>query len=92
LIYLTEHKPLKRWYFVIYLSEPFSGAPPDKPYQVQLLNDMGQAIWLGHAGKDEHALIIDDVSIPYPVIDAARRQIKGQGDYVNEFGESIPPF
>ncbi len=81
----------KNWYFVLHLEErdrPSSGMQ----YQIQLLNAEGQAVACGYADDTTDSLQILGQPIPALVIEAARRQPIGKGDYVDEAGNSIPPF
>ena len=81
----------KKRYFVSHLEER------DRPstrmrYEIQLLNAEGQALACGYADENTKTLLIQEQDIPLPVIEAAQRQPIGKGDYVDEAGNSLPPF
>ena len=61
-------------------------------YEIQVLNNDGQAIALGHVDATSDDLRIDGRQVPRAVIEAARRQPLGQGDYVDALGQSVAPF
>jgi len=79
-------------YFVSSLStedyKPFPGAK----FEVQLQSPAGGPGVSGYFGDDEVQLVVGGESIPLAVLQAARRQPFGQGDYVNEKGETVPAF
>jgi len=83
-------------YFVMYLSERDClgrGLPAgEKRFEIQLLDDEGRAKVCGHVGSDDFRLEISGEQIPIAVIRAAQRQRLGQGDYVNEDGDSVSLF
>ena len=64
----------------------------EQPFEIQLLDAEDRAKAVGHVGVDEQLLDIDGYCVPFPVIEAARRQATGQGDYVDENGNSIRLF
>jgi hypothetical protein len=78
-------------YFVVHLMEndrPSRG----QPFEIQVLDSEGRAIACGYVGTDDTSLDIEGQVVPAAVLEAARRQVIGQGDYVNERGNSIMPF
>ena len=79
-------------YFVHHLSERSYRPSLDVKYAVQILDSRGRAKIVGYIGDDEESFEVDGYEIPPVVLEAARRQPYGKGDYVNERGESIPPF
>ncbi len=83
-------------YFVMHLSERALGerdrAPSDGPFEIQLLDAQGRTKVCGYAGRDETTLEVEGNTVPLAVIEAARQQPVGQGDYVDEHGRSIQPF
>ncbi|QOV87678.1 hypothetical protein [Humisphaera borealis] len=80
-------------------------------FQIQVLNNIGQAILVGYIDSVQETLLLDEMrftrsddigiedavqflgdrKIPRFVIDAARRQPEGSGDFVNEEGNSTLP-
>lgn len=82
-------------FFVMHLNEhdlPRKQLTSGKVYQIQLLDSQGRAKAVGYVGPDDDSLEIADFEVPKSVIEAARRQPVGQGDYVNERGMTIQPF
>lgn len=80
----------KKWFFVSHLEER------DRPsigmrYEVQLLNAVGQAVACGYVDEDTDSLEIQGRSIPLLVIEAARKQPIGKGDYIDEGGNPVSP-
>ena len=61
-------------------------------YEIQLLNPDGQAVACGYVDDRIKSLEIQGRSIPLPVIEAARKQPIGKGDYVEGVGISVSPF
>jgi len=61
-------------------------------FEIQLLNADGQALACGYVDDQVVSLQIEGRIIPLSVIEAARRQVIGKGDYVDESGSSISPF
>jgi hypothetical protein len=79
------------WYFVVHLEEQ------DRPttamqFQIQVLNEHGQSTACGYLDDQSTSMSIGDHAIPLLVIQAARRQPIGEGEYVNELGETVPAF
>lgn len=80
-------------YFVLHLKDlDRPGTDSRLSFQIQLLDDLGRSVEEGYVGLEETELRIAGRAIPRAVLDAARRQPLGQGDYVNANGESVPPF
>ncbi len=81
----------REWYFIRRLRDherPWSS----KRVEVQVLDDDGLAVDVGYSDEDAQELIIGSVSIPLPVLQAAKGKRVGEGDYVGPHGESLPPF
>ena len=81
----------KKRYFVAHL-EQCDRPASDKAYQVQILNSSGRADVWGYVGDADTELIVEGHCVPSAVVTAARRQLLGKGDYVDEDGNSIRPF
>ena len=85
-----------RTFFVMHLSErdlSERGRPTrGGQFEIQLLDAKGRAKATGYIGSEETMLEVEGNSVPIAVIEAARRQPVGQGDYVDEQGHSIQPF
>ena len=79
-------------YFVLHLSERDYRPTPAAQYAIQLSDPEGGPGSAGYIGDAETELVVDGHVVPAAVLDAARRQACGQGDYVDESGETIPPF
>ena len=83
-------------YFVMHLTDrdlkdrrrPLS----EKRFEIQLLDASGQAVSCGYVDYDQSSLEVDGKAVPFAVIAAARRQATGNGDYVDDCGNSVPVF
>jgi transposase len=76
-------------YFVRRL--PATEARPGARFEVQVLYKSGRS--RAEARFDEESIVeVEGVAIPEAVLEAARRQPPGQGDYVGRDGTSLPPF
>jgi len=75
-------------FFVSALTQAQGGEPT---YQVELLDGEGRGWAFAHFQR-ETSLVVEGVAIPAAVLEAARRQTPGQGDYVNLNGESVRRF
>jgi hypothetical protein len=82
----------RRWYFVVRLAPENPQYNVRRTIEIQMLDPAGRARYVGYAGDHETELQIEGYSIPQAVLEAARRQPPGQGDYVNDSGQSISPF
>ncbi len=83
--------PPQKWFFVSNLEErnrPSTGMR----YEIQVLNSAGQAVGCGYVDDQSNTLEIDGQAIPRAVIEAAREQPVGKGDYVDELGNSVPLY
>jgi hypothetical protein len=79
-------------YFVLHLEIGEDRPSPELAYEVQILDREGRARACGHVGESDTRLAVSGEEVPFPVIEAARRQPYGKGDYVTATGESAPPF
>lgn len=83
-------------YFVMHLTDrdlSDRGRPVnEKRFEIQMLDAQGRAEACGYVGPEDASLRIYNCVIPFAVIDAARRQAPGQGDYVGDDGNSVPAF
>jgi len=61
-----------------------------KIYQIQVVDRNGLAIGFAYLGGEEY-LEIGDRVVPVAVIQAARRQEPGQGDFVDMKGNQVLP-
>ena len=64
----------------------------EEQFEIQLLDAEGRAKVCGYVGSDETTLEVEGKTVPIAVIEAARQQPVGQGDYVDEHRHSIQPF
>jgi len=88
----VDQRNNRRWYFVMRLDKQQSVTADVHPYEVQVLDSSGRAVAVGYFTDPDAPLTIAQQVIPKAVLHAALRQLSGQGDYVNEAGESIPPW
>lgn len=65
---------------------------PELSYEIQLLDTQGRAVKWAYVSQEMVSLTLDELTVPYAVVEAARRQKPGQGDYVDINGRSISPF
>jgi hypothetical protein len=84
--------PLHRRYFVLHLEVGEERPSPELAYEIQILDSSGRARTSGHVGANDTLLVVEGEEVPHAVIEAARRQPYGKGDYVNANGESVSPF
>jgi hypothetical protein len=78
-------------YFVLHLAESQRPAP-DLAFQIQQLDKLGATIESVFISESQVEAEIAGVKVPRTVLDAARRQPMGQGDYVDECGRPVRPF
>jgi hypothetical protein len=80
-------------FFVMHLTEDDQkdrGQPrSDRCFEIQVLDAAGRARICGYVSSKEAELTVGGVHIPSAVIAAAKRQQLGQGDFVDETGQSI---
>ena len=81
----------KEWYFVSKL-QPNERHESGERFEVQVLDSHGEAMSVGYIDEDTSELVINGRKIPSPVIEAAKRSVEGQGDYIGSDGNSLPPF
>jgi hypothetical protein len=79
-------------YFVMQLADDAPERSLGYQFEIQILDRKGRAQSVGYVGSSETELIVEGYVVPLAVIDAARRQPKGQGDYVNKEGKSVHPI
>jgi hypothetical protein len=83
----------EQYYFVLHLGPSDEPWPePGKAYEIQILDRRGRAETIVHVDEREGEVERDGYRIPQAVIEAARRQLPGSGDYVNRNGETVQPF
>jgi len=88
----SNHYSDRRWYFVLRLDSQQSVDTDGNSYEVQILDQHGCAAAVGYFTDPDAPLTVAQQLIPTAVLYAALRQLPGQGDYVNEAGESILPW
>ena len=81
-----------RWFFVLHLSDRHRRPDPAVRYEIQLLNRRGESIAEAYLTDSASEAFVSGVAVPSAVIAAARRQPLGQGDYIDEEGNSVKPF
>jgi hypothetical protein len=81
-----------RRFFVMHLPEDEPARKDGYVYGVQILNAKGEGELEGYLKPGQSYLEIAGYIVPEPVIEAARRQRNGQGDYVDEQGRRLSPF
>ena len=86
-----EDSVRRQRFFVVHLSETDRPSPAQR-YEFQKLNSSGQAASVAYATYHDSTIEIDGLLVPKPILDAAKRQPLGVGDYVDETVESLPPF
>lgn len=88
--------PIMKRYFVMQLTDrdlKDRGRPiGEKRFEIQVLDGEGRATACGYVGIEDVALDVGGREIPRAVIEAARSQPLGQGNYVDEHGRSVPFF
>lgn len=87
---MSDHAAKQR-FFVVHLAEN-DRPSPEKVLEIQILDSAGRTESTIYAGIGQTALEVAGQCVPRAVIQAARRQSVGQGDYVNAEGKSIAPF
>lgn len=91
--WFRHHGPKKeQHYFVMRRGDRDSAWPQGKEFEIQILDHRGRSKREGYIGWDETELVVGDFIVPRSVLEAARRQPRGQGEYVNRAGESIYPL
>jgi hypothetical protein len=87
-----EHTKTEPRYFVLCYDESDPEYREGFRYEIQLLNDDGEAGGVIQLSDEETRISIPGYDIPLKVIEAAKSQEKGSGDYVNSGGECVRPF
>ena len=82
----------KRWFFVMRLRPDHSRPFPDAEIQVQLLDEDGLSKEKGYLSGNGMELSLGGQRVPNAVVDAARRQVPGRGEYVDESGARVDPL
>jgi len=86
---MTVSQPQR--FFVLHLANEWPEKSAEVKYEIQIVNESGQAVSWGYAGDHETEIVINGCRIPRAVLEAARRQLMGKGDYVDDTGCSISP-
>ena len=81
----------REWYFVRKLEES-DRLEAGEAFEVQVLNDVGQAIATGYLSAASEHLVVDGREIPRLVIEAAKQRQVGYGEYVGPDGKVLPAF
>lgn len=79
-------------YFVLHLDGRDYRPFPEAEYEVQLLNADGEVERSAYLKAEDTRVEIDGEPVPESVVDAAKRQPAGSGDYVDKDGNSVPAF
>jgi hypothetical protein len=82
---------IREWYFIRRL-RPEERPDSNQRLEVQVLNDDGMAVIVGYFDDSTGELAVGTVTIPWLVLDAAKRKADGQGDYVGPDGVTMRPF
>lgn len=80
-----------RVFFVLHLPERCPDRTATRKFEIQLLDRYGRATACGYVSDTETVLTIGQVEVPRAVIDAARRQPLGVGDFVDSNGSQVLP-
>lgn len=83
-----ENQP---YFYVRHLPDDWPDKTPNQKYTIELIDEFGRATSWGYIGDDDNSLKIGDVEIPRAVIEAARRQPLGCGDFVDLNGNQVMP-
>jgi hypothetical protein len=78
-------------YYVRHLPDDWPGKTLTQEYTIELVDGFGRATAWGYIGEEDRFLTIADIAIPPAVIDAARRQTSGCGDFVDSEGNQVLP-
>ena len=88
-------------FFVLHLDRRDHRPVADVEYEIQVLNEGGQAafsIYLDSTGeiliaeRNDPTAAFEPPIVPQAVIEAARSQPRGKGDYVDNEGNPVMPF
>ena len=86
------HTEIEPRFFVVRLSDRNRGFKAGYMFEVQLLNDDGTAGAVLNFNEPYQEFSMQAYYVPASVMEAAVRQLKGKGDYVDSYGESRRPF
>jgi hypothetical protein len=78
--------------FFVSNNPPYRAFRAPKTYEVQLLDDHGQAKATGYFDSADEELVIEGVQVDRRVLLAALAQVAGKGTYVDEAGNPINVF
>ncbi len=78
-------------FYVLHLKSRDKRRLEGKIFQIQVIDENGLAISFGYISEEDNKLIIDDCLVPAKVIEAAKRQNIGCGDFVDMNGEQVLP-
>lgn len=78
-------------FFVFHLADDRPEKGATAKYEIQIVNEHGQALFWGFVGDDEMHLRISDYEISLAVLEAARRQPIGKGEFVDKNGQPVHP-
>lgn len=81
-------------YFVrrLGLDERLPDQEQEKVFQIQLVNESGQAVASAYVGPAEDSVTIGDKEVPYAVVNVAHGLPEGPGKYVDANGEETVPW
>jgi hypothetical protein len=88
-----DKRAVQNVFFVVRL-RPEERWPEQKEGQsfgVHLVNRFGQTTVDGYFGENDKAVVVGGVEVPRKVLEAAKRQAIGSGEYVNANGEPVMP-
>lgn len=77
--------------FVWHLPDGWPGKSATHRFEIQLVDRHGRATAWAVVSELENSLKVGDVDVPRAVIEAARGQRLGEGDFVDEIGNQVNP-
>lgn len=86
-MFTAEH-----YYWVLHLDESSYRPSPDVEFAIQLLDKNGQEIGIEYITRFDRQVLITGCQVPSAVVEAAKRQPRSAGAYVNDDGIEIEPF
>lgn len=81
----------RQWFFARRRRESERNALT-QPYEIQLLNESGQAVEVAHFGPDATEVCLGGYVAPPSVVAKTKTLVCGHGEYLNEAGEVIHLF
>lgn len=81
----------QRVFFVRHLPDGWPDKTATQQFEIQLVDRYGRATAWGFVGETKSTLTIGKIDIPRAVIEAARRQSIGVGDFVDDDGNQVLP-